>query len=73
MTREEAVQALHKVIREHWCDEFEYGESCKHCSLEITLCEPLFKAMYPDFFKDAITPVEQYEGRSQSSGGKANG
>jgi hypothetical protein len=52
MTREESVKALHKVMREHWCDEFEYGESCKHCSLEITLCEPLFWVMYPDLFKE---------------------
>lgn len=51
--RSESVRDLHKVIREHWCDEFEYGESCKHCILEVTLCEPLFEAMYPDFFDEA--------------------
>jgi len=49
--REDAVRALHELIKKHWCDEFEYGESCKHCCLEQTLCEPLAEAMYPDIFK----------------------
>lgn len=56
MTREESVKKLHGIIREYFCGEFEYGESCKHCTLEFTLCEPLFLAMYPDFFKD-VTEV----------------
>ena len=53
MTREETVRALHKAINDGWCDEFEYGESCKHCSLEITLCEPLMKLMYPEVFQSS--------------------
>lgn len=57
MTREESVKKLHGIIRKNWCSEFEYGESCIHCTLAITLCEPLFHAMYPDFFKDALGVV----------------
>ena len=43
---EDAVKDLHHIIREHWCDEFEYGESCKHCIIE-PFCDRLIEAMYP--------------------------
>lgn len=49
----DAIKQLHAVIRKYWCDEFEHGESCKHCTLEFKICIPLLKVMYPEFAKEA--------------------
>lgn len=49
----DAIKQLHAVIRKYWCDEFEHGESCKHCTLEFKICIPLLKLMYPEFEEEA--------------------
>ena len=35
------VERIYEVLNEHWCDEFPYGESCKHCSLELKICNKI--------------------------------
>ena len=34
---------LFNIIQKHWCPSFPYDEDCKHCYLEIDICEELWK------------------------------
>ena len=51
---EEDRAKLYGILREHWCPEFPYGESCKHCSLELEICEPIDKILNPCFPPDEV-------------------
>ena len=37
------IQRLYEILEEHWCNDFPYSESCKHCDLELKICAPLDK------------------------------
>jgi hypothetical protein len=51
----QCVDRIIEIIIKEWCDEFPYGETCKHCTSE-PLCEAIDEAIEPELY-NRTTPL----------------
>lgn len=48
------ARKLHQILRDHWCDQYPHGDTCKHCHLETKICMPIHKILHPKIVSEIL-------------------
>lgn len=54
-----SAMELAEAIRNHWCDEFPYGEACKHCLTQFELCVPISDIINNNIQSSTSTAIKE--------------